>query len=72
MVIADPSEQRVAPAIIEQAARFRGALCSEACRSVAIGDLDRDQQRFQLQHALLREELRDLAPLGELLQVAGK
>ena len=38
MVIADPSEQRVAPAIIEQAARFRGALCSEACRSVAIGD----------------------------------
>lgn len=37
-----------------------------------LGMLDRDQQRFQLQHALLREELRDLAPLGELLQVAGK
>src|ERR1700737_884574 len=27
--------------------------------------LDRDRQRFQL-HALLREELRNLAPLGEL------
>jgi hypothetical protein len=27
--------------------------------------LDRDRQRFQL-HALLREDLRNLAPLGEL------